>query len=186
MRIIVSSIEAEFRRYRALGEAAIAQLDTSHLGRNDTTGNSVATIAWHIGGNLASRFTDFLSTDGEKPWRQREDEFAERAPSHEELSQQWNKGWAALEGSLGQLSDSDLGESVQIRGTDLLVAEALHRALAHISYHVGQIVHLARQHRGDDWQFLSIPPGGSAAYNANPTKERARSHAADLQRPPKR
>ena len=181
VRNVVSSIEAEFRRYKALGDGAMAQLPASDLVVSAPGGgNSVAVIAWHVGGNLKSRFTDFLTTDGEKPWRHREEEFAARSCTNDELSAHWETGWRVLLASLAELDDGSLGRTVTIRGVELRVDEALHRALAHVAYHVGQIVLLARSLRGADWKFLSIPPGGTDAYNENPTRERAGQHTDQL------
>lgn len=172
-RRVLRSIESEFRRYRHLGASAIGQLDDAQLTRVGAgSTNSVATIAWHIAGNLRSRFTEFLTTDGEKPWRDRESEFAARDVSGFDLLQYWDPGWDVLFDALKQLEDIDLSRDVVIRGVSLSVAEALHRSLAHVSYHVGQIVFLARSLRGGAWTFLSIPPGGTSAYNANPTLEK--------------
>lgn len=180
-RSVISSIEAEYRRYRALAEAAMAQLGEPELstpGPND--GNSVAVIAWHIAGNLASRFTDFLTTDGEKPWRDREQEFAHRSPTREELQTFWEEGWAILFHSLSGLSDEHLEQNVIIRRAPHTVHAALHRSLAHASYHVGQIVYLAKSLRGNEWQYLSVPPGGSAAYNENPDIDHPAAHVSRI------
>jgi hypothetical protein len=172
MRDIVASIEGEWRRYKVLGEAAIQQVRDEELGR-DTGGNSVAIIVWHIAGNLKSRFTDFLTSDGEKPWRRRESEFAQRIDvSRTELLDKWNNGWAALFTALEPLSDRDLARQISIRGVKCQVHEALHRGLAHTSYHVGQIVFLAKGFRGTEWKSLSIPRGKSEEYNQNPTREK--------------
>lgn len=163
MNTIVASIRGEFIRYKALAEGALGQLadpDLAVSGPGD--GNSIAALCWHISGNLLSRFTDFLTTDGEKPWRNREEEFQERSVTRDELLEHWNRGWAALLNSLDALTDSDLDRTVTIRQQPLRVHEALHRSLAHASYHVGQIIYQARGLRGNAWQFLSIPPGQSA------------------------
>jgi len=181
MRNILTSIEAEYRRHKALADAAMAQLSETQLNEHGPgDGNSVAVLARHIAGNLASRFTDFLTTDGEKPWRDREAEFAAPTPPRRELSELWERGWALLFDTLSELTDEHLGRSVTIRGTELGVDAALHRSLAHTSYHVGQIVYLAKAWRGSEWTYLSVPPGGTAAYNRNPTSERAEEHTARL------
>ncbi len=173
MRKIIGSIESEYRRYMAAGEGAIAQLTDEQLSQNSSAaGNSVATLVWHISGNLASRFTDFLQSDGEKPWRNRDEEFLARTVSRAALTEKWVKGWAILFESLSKLNDEQLHETVKIRGVALAVHDALHRSLAHASYHMGQIVFLAKALRGAEWSYLSIPPGGSAAYNANPVAEK--------------
>ncbi len=173
MRQILASIEGEYRRYRVLGEKAIAQLTDEQLTQTSGPGtNSVTTLVWHISGNLESRFTDFLKSDGEKPWRDRDAEFQPRAAPRAELTAKWEKGWTVLFRSLAELQDEQLQSLVTIRGVPLLIHEALHRSLAHTSYHVGQIVFLAKTLRGGGWRYLSIPPGKSAAYNENPIAEK--------------
>jgi hypothetical protein len=173
MDLLIRSLEAEYLRYKALAEGALAQVSDAALGvPGPNDGNSLATICWHVAGNLESRFTDLLTTDGEKPWREREAEFAVRAPTRAELLARWNTGWSALLGTLRTLNDGHLTATVTIRSQSLAVHEALHRSLAHVSYHVGQIVYLSHAMVGDGWHYLSIAPGGTAAYNANPTKEK--------------
>ena len=178
---IIKSIEGEFRRYKALAESALDQLPEDKLSEAPLGGNSLAIICWHIAGNLRSRFTDFLTSDGEKPWRQREEEFAQRSVSRAELDEKWNSGWNVLFSTLASLSDENLTGSVSIRGQQMLVTEALQRSLAHISYHVGQIVYLAHAIVGEQWKYLSIPPSGSAAYNADPRFEKSTAHAKGLE-----
>jgi hypothetical protein len=177
MRAIIASIEAEYIRYKGLAEGTFAQLDESQLTmRAGETSNSIATIVWHIAGNLTSRFTDFLTTDGEKPWRQRDEEFEDREVSREELLVKWNAGWQVLFDTLATLVDDDLTRTVVIRGQSLPVVEALHRSLAHAASHVGQIQFWGKVLKGTTWTWLSIPPGGTAAYNANPTHEKLPAH----------
>jgi len=166
MRAIVQSVHTELLRYKELAEGAIAQLaDADLCARIPEGGNSIAVICRHVSGNLRSRFTDFLTSDGEKPWRNREGEFERRTVTRAELLANWEEGWQTALRTLAELSDDQLGRTVTIRGKSLTVHEALHRALAHTTYHVGQIVHMARFFRGQEWKFLSIPPGGSEAYN---------------------
>ena len=173
MRAIVASIESEYRRYRMLGERAIAQLTDEHLcAQAPSGGNSVATLVWHMSGNFKSRFTDFLDSDGEKPWRDRESEFARRSVSRSEVLGKWNEGWEILFDALGRLNDADLQRKVTIRGRPLGVHEALHRSLAHASFHVGQVVFLAKSLLGPEWDYLTIPPGKSEDYNRNPSGEK--------------
>ena len=169
---IIESIRAEFLRYKTLAEKAIAQLDGAALSASPGAGgNSIATICWHISGNFRSRFTDFLTSDGEKPWRKRDEEFEPRAVGREELLTTWEQGWAVLLSTLDRLGDEDLDRTVTIRRQSLTVREALLRSLAHASYHVGQIVYAAKVARGDEWRSLSIPPGQSEQYNQTPTRE---------------
>lgn len=178
---LIKSIEGEYRRYKALADSAIEQVPEEKLSEaGPSGGNSLAIICWHLAGNLQSRFTDFLTSDGEKPWRQREEEFARRSVSRKELDDKWNAGWDVLFSALSDLSDENLTQTITIRGQPLAVHEALHRSLAHASYHVGQIVYLAHIFRGDEWKYLSIPPGGSTAYNADPRFERSTAHAKGL------
>ncbi len=174
MNDLIKAIESEYRRYKALAEGALEQVPEAALSQpGPQSGNSLATICWHVSGNLRSRFTDFLTTDGEKPWRQRDEEFAARTVSRAELMEKWEQGWAALLAALGALTDAQLSGTVQIRRQPLTVAEALLRSLSHTSYHVGQIVYLAHALVGPAWRWLTIPPGGSSAYNANPAYEKA-------------
>ncbi len=172
---LITSIRAEYGRYKALAERSFAQVEETKLSSvGADTDNSIATICWHISGNLQSRFTDFLTADGEKPWRNREEEFDPRPVTRAELLEKWARGWQTLFDALDSLTDAQLADTVTIRGQQLKVHEALHRSLAHTSYHVGQIVYLAKSFAGAGWQSLSIPRGGSSAYNQNPTLERPR------------
>jgi len=167
MSPILDSITAEFERYKSLAERSFAQLKDEELSQpGPGGGNSIAIICWHVAGNLRSRFTDFLTTDGEKPWRQRDEEFEPRTVTRAELTAKWEGGWRALHDALGGLTDADLPRTVTIRSQPHTVHAALHRALAHVSYHVGQIVYLAKAFRGSDWQTLTIPLGASQAFNA--------------------
>jgi uncharacterized damage-inducible protein DinB len=171
---VIDDFRSEYRRYRATGERALAQLPDDALDRVPSPdGNSAAMIVRHLGGNLASRFTDFLTTDGEKPWRMRDAEFADATYTRAEVNEWWARGWDVLEGTLATLTDADLTRTVTIRQQPLSVHAALARSLAHVAYHVGQLVLLARQATGASWQWISIPKGGSDAYNAAPTMERA-------------
>jgi hypothetical protein len=164
----------EYARYRSLGEKALAQVPDAALNRMPTAdGNSIAMLVRHIGGNLASRFTDFLTTDGEKPWRDRDGEFAEGPFTRAQIDEVWKKGWDIVEGEVGKLSDDDLGRTITIRGTGLTVHEALCRSIAHTSMHVGQIILLARMYATSEWQTLSIPKGKSQDYNKNPVLEKS-------------
>jgi uncharacterized damage-inducible protein DinB len=181
MSNVIDSIRAEYLRYKALAEASFEQLsddDFSAPGPNG--GNSIATLCWHISGNLRSRFTDFLATDGEKPWRERDEEFQARKVTRAELLSKWTEGWDVLLGTLAKLTDADFQRTVTIRGQPLQVHDALHRSLAHITYHVGQIVYIAKSMRGKDWTYLSIPPGKSSEYNQAPRLDGPASQAAAL------
>jgi hypothetical protein len=170
--MIVKDVADEYARYRALGEKAMAQVPDDALNRAMATdGNSIAMLARHIGGNLISRFTNFLTEDGEKPWRNRDTEFDEGSFTRAHVEQAWAKGWSTLEAQLSSLTDVDLARTVTIRGQPLTVHQALCRSLAHVAMHVGQIILLARTY-ADEWRTLSIPKGQSQAYNRNPTLEK--------------
>jgi hypothetical protein len=184
MRFLISAVESEFGRYKALAEGAMRQVRDDELHRaSGSADNAIAVIAQHIAGNLRSRFTDFLTSDGEKPWRDRDAEFVDRQAPRAELMAAWEAGWRTVFDALADLADADAGTQVIVRGQPWRVDEALLRALAHASYHVGQIVHIAKTLRGDAWQTLSIPRGGSAAYNAGPVHDRPGAHAATLRGP---
>ncbi len=181
MTSVVESIRGEFLRYKALGETTIGQVDEPDLStRPSSVDNSIATICWHVSGNLESRFTDFLASDGEKPWREREEEFRSRAVTRAELLEKWDRGWTVLLKTLSELTDDDLQRAVTIRRQSLQVVEALHRSLAHVAYHVGQVVYIGKSLRGKDWRYLTIPPGQSDAYNQTPGNERASAHTQAL------
>jgi uncharacterized protein DUF1572 len=179
---IISSISGEFRRYKALGDAALAQLKDEELASGNAAAgsNSAAVLVWHVGGNLRSRFTDFLTTDGEKAWRKRDEEFTARAVTREELLAKWSGGWDALFGALDALTDDHLRQTISIRSQEFEVQDALHRSLAHIAYHVGQLVFLAKSFRGEQWKNLSIPLGKSEEANRNPVHQDAGSHAEKI------
>lgn len=163
----------EYRRYRLIGERALAQTPDAALDAvTAPDGNSPAMLVRHLSGNFASRFTDFLTSDGEKPWRDREQEFAERTYGRAELDAMWASGWQVLESTLAGLTDADLSRTVTIRGEAWSVHAALCRSLAHTAYHVGQLVLLARQQAEAPWRWISVPKGESAAYNAAPYGER--------------
>lgn len=184
MTTIIESIRAEYLRYKALAEAAIGQLGEAELSiQGPNGGNSIAVICWHISGNLRSRFTDFLTSDGEKSWRNREEEFEARTVTRAALLAGWEEAWDVLLGALATLTDEQLPLTVTIRRQPLQVSEALHRSLAHVSYHVGQIVYIAKAVRGKEWKYLSIPPGQSDAFNRAPTLERPAAHQAALADP---
>ena len=163
---VIEGFRAEFLKYKALGEKAIAQLDGPQLSvAPPGGGNSIATICWHVAGNLRSRFTDFLTTDGEKPWRARDEEFEAREVTRDALLEKWNSGWAALLEAFDGLDDRHLETPVTIRGESMSVLSALLRSLAHTSSHVGQILYAAKMLKGPDWEYLSIPPGQSETFN---------------------
>ena len=161
------SLRKLFPYYRALAERAILQVKDEDLHRvPGDEGNSIAVIMRHVAGNARSRFSDFLTSDGEKPWRDREAEFTEGPATRAELMTLWEGGWETLFQALDALTEADLERIVHIRNEGHTVEEALHRQLAHYAYHVGQIVLLSRQFVGPSWLSLSIPRGGSKTFNA--------------------
>lgn len=164
---LLASYRKQFAYYRQLGQGTIDQLGDDELRHDDATGsNSVAVIVKHLHGNMRSRWTDFLTTDGEKSWRNRDDEFVDDFADRAALQSAWDEGWDLLEAVLHDLQTETLDRTIYIRNDGHTVAEALNRQLAHYSYHVGQIVLLGKQLRGEHWQSLSIPRGESKAYNA--------------------
>jgi hypothetical protein len=139
--------------------------------------NSVAIIVKHISGNMLSRWTDFLTSDGEKPWRNRDGEFANDINSKEELVEAWERGWACFKNALNSINDNNIENIVYIRNEGHTVIEALNRQLAHYAYHVGQMVYIAKKIKEGGWESLSVPKGKSADFNREKfSKEKQRKH----------
>jgi hypothetical protein len=161
----------EFDRLKKLSEGALAQLDDSEFFEQSSDAeNSVALVVKHLAGNMRSRWRDFLTSDGEKPERDRDSEFEIAASdTRESLERLWEEGWKCLFEALAPLADGDLTQSVLIRGEPHSVLQAINRQLAHYAYHTGQIVFAAKSLRGDGWRTLSVPKGGSSAFNAGPS-----------------
>ena len=157
-----------FRYYKNLGERAMAQLPDDQLFyASDEECNSVAIIVKHLAGNFRSRFTDFLTSDGEKPDRDRDQEFLmTRETSRDELLRWWEQNWELLFDTVNSLEPGDLGRTVTIRGQPHTVLQALNRASGHCAYHVGQITFLAKHWKGAEWKSLSVPKGQSEQFNA--------------------
>jgi hypothetical protein len=171
--MLVKDFADEFARYRATGEKAMAQVSDDALNRVVCAdGNSIAVIVRHIGGNLVSRFTDFLTTDGEKPWRNRDGEFADGTYTRAAIDEAWKTGFDLVASELAKLTDDDLERVVTIRSQELTVHAALCRSVAHVAMHVGQIILLARILASGEWQWISIPKGQSQQYNQNATLEK--------------
>jgi len=155
-----------FRYYKLLAERAMAQVrDDDLFAALDEESNSIAIIVKHMAGNMRSRWTEFLTTDGEKPTRNRDEEFEGAPASREQLMQLWESGWAALFSALEPLTEADLTRTITIRGEPHSVMQAINRQLAHYPHHVGQIVLLAKHFVGSGWQSLSVPRRGSAEFN---------------------
>ncbi|SHG17581.1 DUF1572 family protein [Flavobacterium defluvii] len=163
----LESVKKQFLYYKMLGEKAMDQLEPEQLfvSINEDT-NSIATIIKHISGNMLSRWTDFLTSDGEKKWRNRDAEFENDLKSKEEVVEVWNKGWNCLENALESLKPEQLTDIIYIRNEGHTVIEAINRQLAHYPYHVGQIVFYAKQLKTSEWNSLSIPKNKSGNYNA--------------------
>ncbi len=155
-----------FNNYRALAEKSFAQLNHNkeYHYAPDLESNSIAIIMKHMAGNMISRWTDFLTTDGEKTTRNRDGEFIEGRASKEELIKYWNKGWEVFINTLNSLQEEDLLKTVTIRGEGLTVAQALNRQTAHYAYHIGRIVFLAKHLKSADWNSLSIPKNKSSEH----------------------
>jgi hypothetical protein len=156
-----------FRNYKKLAERAIEQIKEDEYFRAiDEESNSIAVIVKHLGGNLRSRWSNFLTEDGEKPDRDRDGEFVSAGDTRESLTELWEVGWHALFETLENLSAADFGKTVKIRGEDYTVVKAINRALAHAAYHIGQITFLAKHFRSAEWKTLSIARGRSGDFNA--------------------
>lgn len=160
-----------FTFYKTLAEKALEQVADEALHRiADSEDNSIAVIMQHVAGNLASRWTDFLTSDGEKPWRNRDGEFVDANLTRAEILERWNQGWSVCLAELGRLGADDLAQTVFIRQEPHTVVEAALRSLTHTAYHVGQIVDLCRRYRYGEWTSLSVPRGGTSAFNSQPGK----------------
>lgn len=168
----LQSVLKEFRRYKSLGDKTFGRLGDEDIHwKAHEDNNSIAVIAKHMAGNMLSRWTNFLTEDGEKEWRKRDSEFQDNFRNKEEMISYWEKGWSCLFETLGKLKPDDLEASVFIRGEKHSVTEAVNRQLGHHAYHTGQIVLLAKQILGDQWESLSIPKGRSAQFNKSMFKK---------------
>ncbi len=154
--------------YKQLGEKAMAQIEDKDLSwhANDDS-NSIITIVKHLWGNMLSRWTDFLTTDGEKPTRKRDEEFNQEHLVRPELMKKWDEGWQCLFNALDSITDNDLERIIYIRNEGHTILEAINRQIAHYSYHVGQIVYISKLLSKDEWKSLSIPRNKSNEYNAD-------------------
>lgn len=177
LRFTTSYIEdslAIFRQYKKLAEEAMDQVSDEELvAVLDPEMNSIAQVVKHMAGNMRSRWTDFLTSDGEKPDRNRDSEFIARPASREQVLQLWERGWQSVFSALEPLADADLTRQVTIRGEPHSVMQTINRQIAHYAYHVGQIVVLAKHFRGENWRSLSIPRNRSAEFNQRVTSGQA-------------
>jgi hypothetical protein len=164
----LNSVKKQFEYYKLLGEKTFAQLaDEKLFWQYNEDSNSIATIVKHLAGNMLSRWTDFLTTDGEKEWRNRDAEFENEITTRKELIDKWNEGWDCFFKALNSLTEVDLHKEIFIRNQGHTVMEAINRQLAHYPYHVGQIVFIGKMASNNGWTSLSIPKGNSKAYNAD-------------------
>lgn len=177
----LSGVKKQFEYYRVLGDKTMAQLSEKQLFyKFHEEANSIATIVKHLNGNMLSRWTDFLTTDGEKEWRKRDGEFEDDIKNKEGVLKLWNEGWNCLFAALNELTDNDLEKEIFIRNMGHTVAEAINRQLAHYPYHVGQIVFIGKMIKETEWKSLSIAKGASKAYNKEKfSKPKRKEHFTD-------
>lgn len=163
----LESVKKQFEYYKLLGDKTIAKLPEEKLfWKINDESNSVATIVKHLNGNMMSRWTNFLTTDGEKEWRQRDGEFENDIKSKEIVLEIWEEGWECLFNTLSTLKERDLNKIVYIRNMGQTVIDAINRQLAHYPYHLGQMVYIGKMVCGNDWNSLSIPKGKSRVFNS--------------------
>lgn len=174
-QMFLESAKKMFLYYKTLGEKAIDQVATEQLFVSfNEDSNSIATIVKHMWGNMLSRWTDFLESDGEKPWRDRDSEFVNDIKDREELLHKWNEGWKCLFDALDSIKPDQLSQIIYIRNEGHTVIEAIHRQLTHYPYHVGQMIYAAKLLKKDPWESLSVPKNHSKQFNEDKfSKERA-------------
>ncbi|OBX21111.1 MULTISPECIES: DUF1572 family protein [Bizionia] len=163
---LITSIIKQFNYYKAVGDKTFDQLTFEEMTwQYNDSANSISIIVKHMVGNMFSRWTNFLTEDGEKTWRQRDQEFEASYTNKDELISAWERGWKCLFDAIEPLKNNELNTIIYIRNEEHLVSEAIFRQLGHYSYHIGQIAHIGKMLKGNDWQPLSIAKGNSAAYN---------------------
>ncbi len=177
----LEGIQKQFLYYKSLGEKTIDQLDDEKLFWQYNDGsNSIAIIVKHLWGNMKSRWTDFLTTDGEKKWRERDAEFENDIKTKEELLIKWNEGWACLFEAIKSIDSTNFDHPIYIRNIEHTITEAINRQLAHYAYHIGQIVFIGKMITDQNWQSLSIPKGKSSTYNQKRfAKPKHKAHYTD-------
>ena len=177
----LASAIKQFEYYKLLGDKAMSQVpDEALFWQYNDQSNSIAIIVSHLSGNMISRWTDFLTTDGEKEWRHRDGEFENNITTKDELLTVWERGWSCFFAALHSLTDADLGKTIYIRNMGHTVTEAINRQLAHYPYHIGQIVFISKMVSGENWQSLSIPKGNSQKYNEGKfSQPRHKEHFTD-------
>ena len=184
MKQIVENYQTDavqsFRNYKKMAERAIDQVsDEEFFALIDTESNSIALIVKHIAGNLRSRWTDFLTTDGEKDFRNRDTEFELIGDTRESLMQSWESGWQTLFENIEPLTVEDFSRTVTIRGQRHTIVEAINRQMTHYAYHIGQIVLLAKHFKSADWKTLSVPKNKSAEFNQFLAEKQAAGQTSD-------
>lgn len=168
MNNYLESVRKQFEYYKMLAEKTMEQVpDEKLFWQFNEESNSIATIVKHLWGNMLSRWTDFLITDGEKDWRNRDAEFENDITSRQELMNKWNEGWICLFKALDQLTEKDLDKEIYIRNQGHTIMDAINRQLAHYPHHIGQIVFIGKMVCGNKWASLSIPKGKSKEFNAD-------------------
>lgn len=165
-QVYLQSVSSRFKSYKQLGDKTFQQLAPGefHFTPNEAS-NSIAVIIHHMSGNMLSRWTNFLTEDGEKPWRQRDEEFEANSFSKDELLAMWEKGWACLFNAIDELKDEDLLKSIHIRNEPLVAIDAINRQLAHYASHVGQLMYIGKLIKNTAWKTLSIEKGKSREFN---------------------
>lgn len=177
----LDSVKKQFQYYKMLGDKTFAQLtDEALFWQYNEDSNSIAMIVNHLSGNMLSRFTDFLTTDGEKEWRNRDLEFEPKITTKDEILKKWEDGWSCLFNAINPLTEVDLEKIIYIRNQGHTITEAINRQLAHYPYHIGQIVMLGKMLAQNGWQSLSIPKGKSQTFNDEKfAKPQQKTHFTD-------
>ena len=177
----LESVFKQFEYYKMLGEKTFVQLTDAQLFyQYNQESNSIATIVRHVSGNMLSRWTDFLTTDGEKEWRNREAEFDHDVKDRAELMLLWNKGWDCLFTALNTINEANFEQIIYIRNQGHSITEAVNRQLAHYPYHIGQLVFLGKMLKSDKWNSLSIPRGDSQKFNGEKfAQPKTKTHFTD-------
>jgi len=177
----LDTIIKQFEYYKSLGDKTFEQLPKEKLfWKYNEESNNIATIVKHLSGNMLSRWTDFLITDGEKEWRKRDTEFADDITSRKELLDVWEKGWTCLFNAISSLTNEDLSKEIFIRNMGHTVTEAINRQLSHYAYHVGQMVFIGKMVANKNWKSLSIPKENSEKYNQDKfSKAKRKKHFTD-------
>jgi len=181
MKNYLESSRKQFEYYKILGENTFTQISEEEIfwSPNETS-NSIAVIVKHLSGNMLSRWTDFLTTDGEKEWRMRDEEFKNSAKTKADVLKMWQEGWDCFFNALDSISEADFEKIIYIRNMGHTIVEAINRQLAHYPYHIGQIIFLGKLIQGESWKSLSIPKGKSNDYNQSKfAKPKRKTHFTD-------